>query len=471
MINLNEIKDKIKNDEIFKLIKMYSADAEIYVVGGIIRDFYLDKENFDKDIIVQNIDAGIFAKSLAKVLDATFIPLDEENKIYRLVLKDKINCIDVASLIGNNIEEDLRRRDLTINAIAVNLKTLELLDITGGLDDLKSKIIRHISEQNFIDDPLRLLRVFRFQANLGFELDPELITIIKKHAAEIKKPAVERVNYELMKLFSGEFSEQALLKMDEADLLGELFPITQKLKEVPPNLHHHLDLFSHSLEIIRQIQYLYEKSSAEVQKHLMQVNLGGATRLAHLKLSGLLHDIGKPSTWTIEEGSGKHRFIKHDDVGSKMCAKLLKTAKFSKKQIEYVVKMVKFHIYPSHVVGSPGITEKIYMRFIRKMDNDVIDIITLAMADRLSARGVEITDEIVEKNINNLMALLEYYLKIKDDLKPLPKLISGEEIMEALNIAPSKELGEIIKAIKDSQLAGEITTKEEALAFVKSKAQ
>ena len=151
-MNMSNIVEKIKNDAIVSLIKTHADKAEIYLVGGILRDFYLGKENFDKDMIVDKVNAEEFAKSLAKSINATFIPLDEENKIYRLIMKDKINCIDIAALSGNSIEDDLKRRDLTINAIALNLKTLELIDITGGINDLKSKKIRHISEQNFIDE-------------------------------------------------------------------------------------------------------------------------------------------------------------------------------------------------------------------------------------------------------------------------------------------------------------------------------
>lgn len=469
-MNMNKVVEKIKKDEVIALITNYvqdhANDAEIYLVGGVLRDFYLGKENFDKDIIVDKVNAEEFAKKLAKSLHATFITLDDENKIYRLVLKDKINVIDVAALSGNSIEEDLKRRDLTINSIALSLKTLEIFDVTGGINDLKSKKIRHICEQNFIDDPLRLLRVYRFQATLGFDLDEELVKIILNHAPKIRKSAVERINYELLKLFSGNFSAKALVKMDEAGLLKEILPISQELKKIPPNLHHHLDLFSHSIETVKQIQKIYEKSSPEVQSHLQQIDFGGITRLAHLKLVGFLHDIGKPDTWTIEEDTGKHRFIKHDDVGSKMSIKIFKKAKFSKKQTDYIAKMIKFHIYPSHVLAAPDISDKIYMRFIRKMGNEVIDIIVLAMADRLSAQGVEITPKIVEKNINDLASLLNYYLTVQNFLKPLPKLLSGNEIMELLNMQPSKELGNIVKSLKELQLSGEITTKEEAIAFV-----
>ena len=468
-MNTNKIIEKIKNDEIINKIKKHADNGDIYLVGGAFRDFYLDKENLDKDIVVKNIDAKAFAQSLAESMDASFIPLDEENKIYRLMLRDKINCIDIASMCGDSIEEDLKRRDFTINAIAVDLKTLEIIDVTGGIEDLRLKKIRHISEQNFIDDPLRLLRAFRFHAMLGFELDESMVKIMACHIEKIHAPAVERINYELLKLFSGDFSDRTITEMDKIGLLEELFPIVKDLKKVPPNSHHHLDLFAHSIETVRQIQKIYEKSDVTVKTHLQKIDFGGATRLTHLKFAGFLHDIGKFSTWTIEEDTGKHRFIKHDDVGSKMGIKLLKSAKFSKKQIDYVAKMIKFHIYPSHVVCAPDLTEKIYMRFIRKMKDDVIDIITLAMADRFSARGIEITEEIVNKNIGALTELLNFYISVKDDLKPLPKLLSGEQIMELLNLTPSKELGMVIKSLHEAQISGDVTTKEEAIEFVTKK--
>lgn len=463
---------KVRKDEIVNLVTNHAEknflDAQIYLVGGAIRDFYLGVENFDKDIVVINANAKKFAKSLANSIDATFVPLDEDFQIYRLVLQDKVNFIDIAAPVGKNIEEDIKRRDLTINALAINLKTFEIVDVVGGLNDLKIKKIRHLSEQNFIDDPLRLLRVYRFQSVLGFGLDKELEKIVKKHSTKIKKPAIERVSYELLKLFSGEHCEEALFDMDKSGLLEEIFPVIKDVKTVPSNLHHHLALFEHSVEVVKQISEVYEKSGEDVKNHLEKVDFGGVSRLAHLKLAGFLHDIGKPSTWTIEQDSGKHRFIKHDDIGSKMAASILKKMKFSKKQIEYIQKMIKYHIYPSHVVAAPDINDKIYMRLIRKMENNVIDVIVLAMADRLSARGVEITDEIVAKNLNNLQALLNFYLSIKDGLKPLPKLLSGEEIMQILNLKPSKELGNIIKSLQEAQLEGNVTTKEDAVNFLKS---
>lgn len=461
----SKIIEKIKSDEILsKIIDKF--DNEIYLVGGTVRDFYIGLESTDRDIIVMDQDAREFALKLSELFQATFVPLDEENKIYRIVLPDKINYIDVTNPVGDSIEKDLMRRDLTINAIAVNIRTGELIDISGGVTDIMNKCINYVNELNFVDDPLRLLRVYRFQALYGFQLAPETINAVCKYSDLIHKPAVERINYELLKLFGGEYAHVALENMNKTWILEEIFPFVKELKQVPPNSHHHLDLFHHSIETVKQIQILYNEAPDEVKEHLSRIDFGGFSRLAHLKLAAFMHDIGKFSTWTIEEG--KHRFIKHDDVGSKMSVKILKDLHFSNKQIDYISSMIKYHIYPSHVMTSPQITEKIMMRYVRKMDTNSIDAIILAQADRLSARGPEITDQIVERNITSLNMLLRFYLEARETLKPLPKLLSGNDVMQILNIKPSKRLGEIMDALHEAQISGDVITKEHAIEFVKN---
>lgn len=461
----SKIIEKIKSDEILsKIIDKF--DNEIYLVGGTVRDFYMGLESTDRDIIVMDQDAREFALKLSELFQATFVPLDEENKIYRIVLPDKINYIDVTNPVGDSIEKDLMRRDLTINAIAVNIRTGELIDISGGVTDIMNKCINYVNELNFVDDPLRLLRVYRFQALYGFQLAPETINAVCKYSDLIHKPAVERINYELLKLFGGEYAHVALENMNKTWILEEIFPFVKELKQVPPNSHHHLDLFHHSIETVKQVQILYNEAPDEVKEHLSRIDFGGFSRLAHLKLAAFMHDIGKFSTWTIEEG--KHRFIKHDDVGSKMSVKILKDLHFSNKQIDYISSMIKYHIYPSHVMTSPQITEKIMMRYVRKMDTNSIDAIILAQADRLSARGPEITDQIVERNITSLNMLLRFYLEARETLKPLPKLLSGNDVMQILNIKPSKRLGEIMDALHEAQISGDVITKEHAIEFVKN---
>lgn len=451
--------DKIKNDELIKQIISFSKNKQIYLVGGCIRDYILGKKNYDKDIIADFDDVEEYAKNLAKHLDATFITLDDENKIYRLVMKDKRNYIDIAKLIGNNISEDLKRRDFTINSIAVNLKNYEILDINNGFEDIKNKIIKGISDKNLKDDPLRILRAYRFQSNLGFKIDEHLKHIIDQNYMDLKNVAVERINQEILKLFEGKFTDKTLKSM--GNLIDYIFPIMIEVKKVPPNSHHHLPLFYHSIETVAQIQKLYEESNADVKEHIKP-------RIGLLKLSAFLHDIGKPQTWTIEEDTGRHRFIKHDDIGSKIVIPTLKKLCFSKKQINYISSLIKNHIYPSQVITSQGDIKKSYMRFIRKMEDSVIDVILIAMADRLSARGPEITDEIINKNINGLKNLLNFYIEIKPTLKPLPVLLDGNEIMSTFNLKPSPELGRLIKELKEAQISGEVNTKSDAICYIHS---
>lgn len=467
------ILSKIKNDKIISKIAETFPNTKIYIVGGTVRDFLMDITSYDRDIIVCDKEAKDVAIELHNVFDSAYVPLDEENKIYRIVLHSKEDenhqsMIDITNPIGNTLEDDLRRRDLTINSIAVEIHTGETIDLFGGIADIKRKILSYIEETNFVDDPLRLLRVYRFQALLNFSIDTETLQAICKYAKLINKPAKERVAYELMKLFSGKYTHTALLNMNKTWLLEEIFPIVKELKQVPPNTHHHLDLLHHSIETVRQIQNLYDEADDRVKAHLDKVDFGGFSRLTHIKLAGFLHDIGKFSTWTIDKTTGRHRFIKHDEVGSKLVKPILKSLTFSNKQITYISEMIKNHIYPSQLMTSSEVNEKAMTRYLRKLGDNTVDNIILAKADRLSARGEAITKEIIETNINNLDRLLDFYFDSLETLKPLPKLLDGNEIMQILNISPSPKLGEILSSLHEAQLIGDITTKDEAISFVKS---
>lgn len=461
----SKIINKINDDELLNLIRNNFSE-EIYLVGGSVRDFAMDKTSLDRDLIVVGVDARDFALRIAEFFNAVFVPLDEVNRIYRVVLPDKINYFDITNPVEGSIDKDLARRDLTVNAVAVNLSTMEIVDKFNGLNDILNKQLNSVSEKNFIDDPLRILRAFRFMSVLGFKMSDELMCIIKKHINLLNLPAVERINYELLKLFGGNFAYDTLLSLDNTGGLEVLFPFVSELKRVPPNTHHHLDLFYHSLETVRQIQLLYLNAEKEVQSHLEEVSFGAHPRLAFLKLAGFMHDIGKFSTWSIEEETGRHRFIKHDDAGAKLAVPFLKKMNFSNKQIDYLTSMIKNHMYPSQVISAPELNEKVMMRYVRKMEDNSIDVIILAMADRFSALGEAVTEDMVNQNISGLQNLMNFYISVKDSLEPLPKLLTGNEIMSLLNIKPSPLLGKIITALHDAQLSGDVMTKEHAIDFV-----
>ena len=153
----SKIINKINDDELLNLIRNNFSE-EIYLVGGSVRDFAMDKTSLDRDLIVAGVDARDFAIRIAEFFNAVFVPLDEVNRIYRVVLPDKINYFDITNPVEGSIDKDLARRDLAVNAVAVNLSTMEIVDKFNGLNDILNKQLNSVSEKNFIDDPLRILR-------------------------------------------------------------------------------------------------------------------------------------------------------------------------------------------------------------------------------------------------------------------------------------------------------------------------
>lgn len=431
-------------DSLIEKIKPYIKNYDAYLVGGYLRDLLSGEISPDRDIAIKCDNLAKLTKKIADELNGSFVELDPVNEIYRVVFGD--DYIDFAKLLNNNLDDDIKRRDFTINAIMYDINNEEFVDITGGKKDFEEKIIRTYKISNLSDDPLRTLRAIRFQAKFGFRIDDEIINFIKENNSLILNVAPERVHQELIKTFEGKFLIDALFSMDETGLLDVIFPFFKDIKKIPSNSHHHLDLFHHLIETTRNIR---------INK-------------PELKLAAFIHDLAKPDCWTIEPETGRHRFIGHDELGAKKVVPFLKKLKFSNKEIEYISKMVQFHIYPSALMKDENVTERAIIRFIRKIGNDTLDLLELARADRLSARGPAVSDEMIEVNLSNLEKLKEKYFEISPKLKEMPKLVDGNEIMQILNLKPSPKLKEIIDEIKELQLEGKINNKEDAINFLKN---
>ena len=431
-------------DSLIEKIKPYIKNYDAYLVGGYLRDLLSGEISPDRDIAIKCDNLAKLTKKIADELNGSFVELDSVNEIYRVVFGE--DYIDFAKLLNNNLDDDIKRRDFTINAIMYDINNEKFVDITGGKKDFEEKIIRTYKISNLSDDPLRTLRAIRFQAKFGFRIDDEIVNFIKENNSLILNVAPERVHQELIKTFEGKFLINALFSMDETGLLDVIFPFFKDIKKIPSNSHHHLDLFHHLIETTRNIR---------INK-------------PELKLAAFIHDLAKPDCWTIEPETGRHRFIGHDELGAKKVVPFLKKLKFSNKEIEYISKMVQFHIYPSALMKDENVTERAIIRFIRKIGDDTLDLLELARADRLSARGPAVSDEMIEVNLSNLEKLKEKYFEISPKLKEMPKLVDGNEIMQILNLKPSPKLKEIIDEIKELQLEGKINNKEEAINFLKN---
>lgn len=431
-------------DSLIEKIKPYIKNYDAYLVGGYLRDLLSGEISPDRDIAIKCDNLAKLTKKIADELNGSFVELDPVNEIYRVVFGE--DYIDFAKLLNNNLDDDIKRRDFTINAIMYDINNEKFVDITDGKKDFEEKIIRTYKISNLSDDPLRMIRAIRFQAKFGFRIDDEIINFIKENNSLILNVAPERVHQELIKTFEGKFLINALFSMDETGLLDVIFPFFKDIKKIPSNSHHHLDLFHHLIETTKNIR---------INK-------------PELKLAAFIHDLAKPDCWTIEPETGRHRFIGHDELGAKKVVPFLKKLKFSNKEIEYISKMVQFHIYPSALMKDENVTERAIIRFIRKIGDDTLDLLELARADRLSARGPAVSDEMIEVNLSNLEKLKEKYFEISPKLKEMPKLVDGNEIMQILNLKPSHKLKEIIDEIKELQLEGKINNKEEAINFLKN---
>ncbi len=484
---MNTNYDYILDNPINKsVLECCEGGTEIYLVGGYIRDLLLKKDCYDKDYAVVGESAIELAHKVADKLESYFIVLDEELDIARVILRDKKNTLDFAKCTKNNINDDLNRRDYTVNSLALKIgdHQAELIDPFNGLEDINKKTIRTVSEFNLKDDPLRILRGFRIASQLDFDIDESTIELLEKHKSLIHEVANERIHIELIKLFQAKKSVRILKLMKETGFLYEIFPGLKAQEKVPPSSYHHLYLIEHSFEVVRRIEKLAESLPEWIGEKLEHEASMGIKYYPLLKIAALLHDYGKPDTWNIED-DGRHRFLKHEEVGAYKAEDLLKDLKFTKNAVKYIFQMIRYHLYPNQLIKTDehllkrfekseeefdftqSVSLKALSRMFRRIDKYTPDLIMIAMADRLSTQGPEITPLRMKYDVKVLEWFLSRYKEFMPKVQDIPELIDGKEIMDILSIQPGRIIGDIKTELKEMQLSGEINNKEEAVEFVK----
>ncbi len=458
-----------------------------YIVGGFIRDWLLGRQTDDIDIAVDG-NALDIAREVAEGLGGKFVLLDEINRVARVVVieKERRWNLDFSSFSGN-IESDLARRDFTINAMAVKLgqlgasMPLKLVDPFSGREDLKSKVVRAVSEQIFEADAARLLRAVRLAAELDFTIEPKTESLIRRYSQSIVKVSGERVREELLRLLNLPRAAHYLWYLDNLGLLLALVPELAESKGVEQPTTHFWDVFDHSLQTMAAVEFLIRESDWEygskdilatvpwadaIVRQLSAEVSKGSNHKTLLKLGALFHDIAKPETKFVDD-AGRAHFYGHTKEGAAITAAILDRLRFSHKEINLVKTLVYYHLRPVQMSNGRELpTQRAIYRYFRDTGDAGIDILFLALADYLATYGPLVN----MKGWEGHCQLVNYILMEheKQQAKVLPvKLIDGHDVMNVFGLAPGPLVGELLALVREAQASGELTAKEEALARVR----
>ncbi len=454
-------------------------DADkIWLVGGVLRDALLGRPLKDVDFAVLG-DPLKAARKLGAALGARAFALDEERRIYRLVQQSSSSerVFDFSPVEGKSIEEDLARRDFTVNALGLPLTASDrkdwrkqIIDLFQGQKDLRSRNIRLTGEKVLRADPLRLLRAFRFSAELDFKLEPKTLAAIRKNAAMIKKPAAERIREELLKILVTPRAAAAFRAMDDAKLLCVLFPEAEEMRKTAHAYYGKGGVLDHSLKAMEAFEWLMERLKEffprihhPLTKYAHE-KMGGHPRYAYLKFTELLHDVGKPATAKVEKG--KLHFYGHDYVGMKLTEEIGRRLRFSNEQTRSVARLVQSHMRPGNLGHQPVLTDRAVFRFYRDLEGDAVGMLLVSLADHFTYLTEKQRRDKKDPVINTIHFMLERYFLQPQAVHPA-KVVDGNDLMKFLKLKPGPVLGRLLDFIQEAQAGGKVKTREQALSLAK----
>lgn len=451
-------------------------DVSAYLCGGTVRDLLLDRQIHDIDVVLSGRVFEAAELFRAKINAPSFV-LDDERQVARVVAGD--GNWDFSAFRNRTIEGDLRKRDFTINALAIpweayypsrSLQTI--LDPFHGLIDLKNKKFRTVTPESLQQDPLRMLRAYRISAELHFEIDAEVLQQIEDLAEEIKEVAAERITEELNRIFLQPDSAQAWRALGQSKLLRAISPEMAAMRGLGQGGYHHLDVWEHSVATLENFEKLllelgqkFPEHAQALEEYLEAVS-GSLDRKRLLKWAAILHDVGKPQTREVRE-PGRWRFHGHDHVGAAAAELLLKKLKFARKDVQLICLLIEHHLRPLNLFNEEKREPNGFYKFFRSAGGEAIGVLLISIADLQAARGPLADPERISEFITMVRDMLIYYFREYFPAINTPELVKGRDLMAILQMKPGPMMGELLKEIREAQYTGVLTNREEALAFAR----
>lgn len=471
-----------------------------YLVGGAIRDLLLNQSDTpDLDFSVRQNGMQLARQVATRLEHGAYYPLDEASDTGRVVIVPPEGArvvLDFAAFRGASLEEDLRGRDFTINALAMDLHTEQYIDPLGGARDLREKRLRACSPQAFVDDPMRILRGVRLAARLGFAIEPQTRQWMKESVRLLEKPSAERIRDEFFKILEGPRPETALRALELLGVFDVLLPEVAALRGVEQSAPHVYDVWTHTLAVLRYYNdilaalapaYDESRANADLYTGLLVLRLGryrqqiGEYLSAPLNLqrpmrslllfSALYHDISKPETKTIEPG-GRIRFLGHEQKGAQAAARRAIALRLSNDEIDFIRMVVHNHMrihdlayHLFHHNQAPS--RRAIYRFFRDTGQVGVALALLALADVRATYEQTLPQDSWTAHLDVCRALLEAWYETPEQVVAPPVLVNGNDLMDELHLKPGRVLGKALEALREAQAEGKITSREQALVFVR----
>jgi poly(A) polymerase len=444
--------------------------TEAWVVGGTVRDALLGRPLEDLDLVVA-ADSEQAAKDLAGVAPGHAFELSEQFAAWRVVARDRSWQADITTMRGGSIEADLALRDFTVNAIAVPLTGGDLIDPHGGEADLDRGLLRAVTATSFRDDPLRTMRMARLACELGFAVDERTAELARRDASSLARVSPERCYFELRQLVSSQDPLSGLELMDRTGLVATLLPELEALKGVVQNPYHHLDVWGHSLEVLGQLieiehdpEPVFGPDAGAVSSELARPLADDLTRWQALRLGALLHDVGKPETRAVSP-EGRVLFWGHDELGARMSRIIARRLRASAAVGEFLAQLALHHLRLGFLVHQRPLSRRDVFGYLRACEPVELEVTVLTAADRLATRGERTRDDAIEVHLELARELAMEALAWRSN-PPRPP-VTGDELMEALDLPPGPEVGRLLEELREAAFAGEIASREDALALAR----